>query len=383
MKLLEYQARELFENFHIPTAKAAVVSDISELELIVESAGLVYPLVAKVQIPAGKRGKAGGIKFANDRDQLMSHAQELLHKDMLGYRVEKLMIVEKVDYDSELYLSIMLDRDIKMPVIIFSSEGGMDIEETAKNTPDKISKLPIDPLVGVSDFHARYLLSASGMSQNLHGELDSLLRKLYECFIKKDCLLCEINPLVKKEDNSFVALDGKIQIDESAIHRHPDFLAIRDSQQEHHLVKEARKYRFLYIPINPGERIAVTSNGSGMLMSCIDLLSKHGHDVSVALDLGGGATADRIKEALRILFSTDGVDLVLINIFGGITRCNEIATGISLAWPQIEQGKKLVVRMEGTNKEEGLAILEAIPGEIYSANGLREAVRIVADLETT
>lgn len=374
MDILEYQARDLFIKFDIPTMKACVIKDHKELASKVAEADLSYPLVAKVQIPMGKRGKAGGIRFADNLSQLQDHIDDLLHKDLLGFRVNEIMVVEKAEYKSEYYLSIILDRLSKQPMIIFSAEGGMDIEELAANQPDKIIKIIIDPFVGVQDYHITNILSQCDLPMSLKRNLLNVISKLYKCFIGSDCLLAEINPLVMDDSENLIALDGKIRIDDSALYRLPEMLEIREHLHEEPLVREARHHDFLYIPIEKGGQVAVMSNGSGMLMSCIDLITKAGQNVGAALDLGGGATADRIKEALRILFSTEGIDSVLINIFGGITRCDEVAQGIVYAWESLKGMDNIVVLMEGTNKDKGLEILSKLEDNILIPDNLPQGV---------
>lgn len=373
MDILEYQAIDLFNQFNIPTMNSCVIREKNQIGELVKQANLSYPLVAKVQIPMGKRGKAGGIRFADNLEELTEHVEDLLHKELLGFPVNEILVVEKAVYDQEMYLSIMLDRLSKKPMIIFSAEGGMDIEELAASNPEKIVKLAIDPFVGVQSYHALYILSKAGMSTDLKKEFYTILKNLYECFMNSDCLLSEINPLVLR-GQEFIALDGKVKIDDSAIYRLPKMQEIRESLYEEPLVREARHKNFLYIPVEEGGRVAVMSNGSGMLMSCIDLITKAGQQVAAALDLGGGATADRIQDGLRILFSTEGVDSILINIFGGITRCDEVAQGIIYAWDSIDEMENIVILMEGTNKEKGLAILEEIAEEIIIPRNLPEGV---------
>jgi len=373
LDILEYQAIDLFNQFNIPTMNSCVIREKNQIGELVKQANLSYPLVAKVQIPMGKRGKAGGIRFADNLEELTEHVEDLLHKELLGFPVNEILVVEKAVYDQEMYLSIMLDRLSKKPMIIFSAEGGMDIEELAASNPEKIVKLAIDPFVGVQSYHALYILSKAGMSTDLKKEFYTILKNLYECFMNSDCLLSEINPLVLR-GQEFIALDGKVKIDDSAIYRLPKMQEIRESLYEEPLVREARHKNFLYIPVEEGGRVAVMSNGSGMLMSCIDLITKAGQQVAAALDLGGGATADRIQDGLRILFSTEGVDSILINIFGGITRCDEVAQGIIYAWDSIDEMENIVILMEGTNKEKGLAILEEIAEEIIIPRNLPEGV---------
>ena len=308
-------------------------------------------------------------------EEAAAHAGRLLGSTLRGLKVNKVYIVERAEYSKEWYLSILLDRLSKQPMIIFSDMGGMEIEETAKTDPDKIKKLVIDPMIGVQDYMARYLLSSSGLPMEYTKQLDALLKGLYRCFKEYDCMLTEINPLAVTEDGRLIALDGKVDVDDSALFRLPDVTAWRDELPEEPLVKEARGFNFLYIPVEAGGPVAVCSNGSGMLMSCIDMLTKNGMNVAAALDLGGGATSERIAEALRILFATPGVKAVLINIFGGITRCDEVAGGVKLAMERGSlQGKLIVVRMEGTNKDKAIEILDGLHSDVIRAEGLRESI---------
>jgi len=380
LKLLEYKAMELFKKFAIPVKNSCVVDKLEDIEKNVADAGLSYPVVVKAQVQIGGRGKAGGIQFADNIEEVKTHCTRLLHSDLRGYRVNQLLITEKATGKAEWYLSIMLDRLCKKPLIIFSAEGGVEIEETSETSPDKIVKVEIDPEFGLQPYHVYRILNSAGLSREYFEQIHPLMQGLYQLFIGYDCLLCEINPLIVDDSGRLIALDGKVDIDDSALYRLPDILEFRDSLQEDELIKEARRFGFLYIPVEEGGSIAVASNGSGMLMSCIDLISKEGMKVGAALDLGGGATAERIKEAIRILFSSYVVKAVLINIFGGITRCDEVANGIRLVMETgIAEGKIVVLRMEGTNKEQGMEIISRIPGDIISTNGLRESVAALSE----
>lgn len=362
MKLLEYKAKELFDKYGIPTMKGTVIDNAGSAASNIEAAGLAYPVVLKAQVQVGGRGKAGGIKFAENGQEAEAIAQKLLFSDLKGFRVDKLLAVEKAQLKTEWYLSIMLDRLSKCPLIIFSAAGGVDIEETAKTAPEKIIKAEINPMLGVKDYTVRYLLSKSGISMDYLPGMKSILEKLYKMFMEYSCMLAEINPLGLNDKNEIIALDGKVDIDDSALFRLPDIAAFRDSLQEEALVLEARSFDFLYIPVEDDGDIAVTSNGSGMLMSCIDLISKRGRKVGAALDLGGGATAERIKEAIRILLSNPKINTLFICIFGGITRCDEVAKGVKLALEAHPAEKKVYIRMEGTNKQTGLDIVSQIKG---------------------
>lgn len=382
MKLLEYKAKELFDKYNVPTMNGCVIDSSETMEAAIDQAGLAYPVVVKAQVQIGGRGKAGGIRFADTPAQAKQHCDDLLFSQLRGYQVNQLLIVEKSDNNkTEWYLSLMLDRMTKRPMIIFSANGGVEIEQVAKVTPDKIVKLVIDPFVGVKNYMAAYLLSKSGMDMSYKKQLTAMLQKLYAIFMDYSCMLVEINPLVINAEDKLVALDGKIDIDDSALFRLPDIQEFANKlQPDNPLINEAAKFNFLYIPIEDEGPIAVMSNGSGMLMSCIDLISKEGIKVRAALDLGGGATSDRIKEAVRILASTPGVKAVLINIFGGITRCNEVAGGVKLALEGAHQDKIIVIRMEGTNKEQGLEIISGIKNvDIVSVPGLKECVKTLVD----
>ena len=294
MKLMEYQAQQLFEKFGVPVKAGCVIDNVESIAPAMEKKNMRYPIVVKAQIQSGHRGQAGGIQFAGDYEEARRHADNLLGRELLGLKVNKLYLVEKASIKIEWYLSIMLDRLTKQPIIIFSAEGGMEIEDTAREKPDAIKKIVIDPMIGVQDYMARYLLSSSNQPLTYAKPLDALLKKLYRCFTDYDCMLAEINPLVVDESDNLIALDGKVDIDDSALYRLPDVAAWRDELPEDALVREAREFNFLYIPVEAGGSIAVCSNGSGMLMSCIDMIAKNGMKVGAVLDLGGGATAARI-----------------------------------------------------------------------------------------
>ena len=379
MKIHEYQAKELLWAYGAPVPAGTVAETPEAARKAAEN---MLPCVVKAQVHSGGRGKAGGIRFADTPAEARQHCEDLLFTQLRGYRVNQLLIVEKSENNkTELYLSIMLDRLTKCPIIIFSANGGMEIEQTAKEAPEKIIKLVVDPFVGIKDYMAAYLLSRSGMDLSYKKQLTAMLQKLYALFMDYSCMLVEINPLVINAEDKLVALDGKIDIDDSAMFRLPDIQEFAAGlQPDNELIREAAKYNFLYIPVDPEGTITVVSNGSGMLMSCIDLISKEGMKVSAVLDLGGGATSDRIKEAIRILLSTPGAKALLINIFGGITRCDEVAGGVKMALEEAHQDKIVVVRMEGTNKDIGLATIASIQDvDIVSVPGLRECVKALAD----
>ena len=376
MDLMEYKAKELFAEYGLPAIKGFVLDMYSQLED--QAANMKFPCMVKAQVMIGGRGKAGGIKSAANPEELRAACEAVMGMDICGHKVERLLVAPKVEIVREWYLSITLDRLEKMPVVIFSALGGVDIEQTADEHPDQIVKLCIDPLIGVQRYHAWYLVSKGGVDEEYVDPLLEVMKKLYDLFCDHKCMLCEINPLAVDDTGKLVAVDAKISVDDSALDA--DLIALRDELEREALVLKARKHRFLYIPCNAAGNISVISNGSGMLMSCIDIITREDMCVHSVLDLGGGATADRIKEAIRIILEQDEVRGLFINIFGGITRCDEVAGGVEQFMEQYGSQKLIVVRFEGTNKEKGLEILRGIGREnVVFADGLHPGVSALAE----
>jgi succinyl-CoA synthetase beta subunit len=293
--------------------------------------------------------------------------------------VDRLFIAEKAEILDECYLGLVLDRLSKRPMFLFSRAGGVDIEETARNHPEQVIRLPFDPLAGYHDYLPRYLAGKSGLDAAYLPAFTDLVKKMTALFTARDCTLLEINPLGLQADGALIAIDGKASIDDSALFRHPDLLAWRDTLPEDPFILEARRFNFLYIPCEKDGDIAVMSNGSGMIMSCIDQISQAGFSVVAALDLGGGATSSRIVEAIRIVLGNPQVTTLFINIFGGITRCDEVAGGISQAMENQPADKLVIVRLEGTNKEQGLQGLAASRGDIRIVESIAGGVRIMTE----
>lgn len=376
MDLMEFKARELFEMAGLPVKKGVVGETVEELVAAVENnKEITFPLVCKAQVQVGGRGKAGGIKMADNMDQLKEVAAQILGMDIKGHIVRRLMAVEKADVAKEFYLSIMLDRLTKCPLVIFSTQGGMDIEEVSKTTPELIFKVPVNPLSGMTKDITSDLAKKAGVTGKTAEQFEEVLVKLYNFFIARDCMLAEINPLAIDGEGNVITLDGKVSVDDSALYRQPEVAEFKKSleKDENILIKEARDWNFLYIPCDPKGTIAVSSNGSGMLMSCMDRIHDNGMSVYAGLDLGGGATAEKIKEAIRIISTGDQVKAIFINIFGGITRCDEVAGGVRLAKEIYGIEKPIVIRFEGTNKDKGLEIIKGLDNVIY-ADGLIQGV---------
>ena len=374
MNLMEYKARDLFAEAGLPVATGFTVDSIEELEQM----EIPLPAVIKAQVETGGRGKLGGVKLADTREEAISHAKNILGMDIKGHIVKKLMVVKKVEIKDEMYLSVMLDRNTKHHIIIFSPCGGMDIEQTAKTAPEKIFKMPIDPLLGYLPEDGYYLGSKAGLSFAQAKQLSKIIGQLYALCKKRYCTLTEINPLVVNDEGNLVAVDATVVIDDSGVAFQPDLMELKKESMTEELVKEADSFNFLYIPCDPEGDVVVMSNGSGMLMSCIDHLARKGRKVAAVLDLGGGATSDRIRHAVRILFSTPGAKQLFINIFGGITRCDEVAGGIHLAVTEDGVTHPVVVRFEGTNKDKGLEIINDLTNVIY-ADGLISGVDAIVN----
>ncbi len=375
MKLLEFMAHQVFGEYDLPSTPGVTAESVVQLDKL--EAKIEYPAVIKAQVQTGGRGKAGGVQFAENREELLEKAGKILGMKIKDLTVEKVFIVPKIEVKKEMYLSFTLDRKTKLPVMIFSPEGGVEINEIAEENPDKLAKVVLPAGDTLPDFVIQYAADKTGLDPAYFPQFREFCLKLFTVFIKHDCMLAEINPLVITADDTLLALDGKIDVDDNSLYRHPEVASFKDELTTDELVLEARHYDFLYIPIKDQGDIAVISNGSGMIMSSIDLISKRGMDVTCALDLGGGATADRITEALRIVAANERVKTIFINIFGGITRCDEIAGGVEKS--MIFMGKKrLVIRLEGTNKEIGLLKLQALEGNISLVDGLYEGVDALA-----
>ncbi len=372
MNLAEYKAKELFYEMNIPIVKGITINTLEEIE----GMNIEYPVVVKAQVQTGGRGKMGGVKFAENINELKNIAGEMLGSSINGFNINKVMIVHKVDIDKEYYLSVFPDRNTKSYVMLFSKEGGVDIESTAKSNPEKIFKIYIDPIIGIQTSDIRFLADKALLCGDLAKSFVHIATQLFRLCVNYHCTLVEINPLVITSDKKLIALDAKISVDDSAVCKFPEFVEYEKSLPKPLLVKEAALYNFLYIPCDPEGRAVVMSNGSGMLMSCIDGLTLVGVKVSAALDMGGGAVRERIKEAVRILLNTKNSEILFINIFGGITRCDEVAEGICDAVNLYGIEKPIVVRLEGTNKEKGYEILGQL-NKIVCVSNMEDGIKAV------
>jgi len=366
MDLMEYKARELFESFGIPVLPGVVLTSADEIGAAISA--ITFPSVVKAQVPMGKRGKAGGVVRVDDETALRAAVGRLIGMEIGGHVCKKVMVSPFATIERELYLSMILDRGSKTHLIIASGEGGMNIEETAEAHPELVYQIPINPQLGLIKPTAQYIADKLGFDKDKTDQLFSLLKALYKMVTERFLMQAEINPLILNGDGKLIALDAKVSVDDDALYKFPDLVAYREEVEDNPLVGEARAFNFLYVPCEPDGDVAVMSNGSGMLMSCIDLLAQYGRKTVAVIDLGGGATSERVAEAIRILTKTEGAKQLLINIFGGITRCDEIALGIECAVSEYGIGLPVVARFEGTNKQKGLEIVEGIENVRFADN---------------
>ncbi len=354
MKVHEYQAKELFREFGIPTSRGVLVETPERAADALDEVGL--PCVVKSQVLVGGRGKAGGVRFVRNADDYHKAVDEILGMDIKGLTVEKLLIDEAVDIKQELYLGVVLDRSTKQPRFMVSAAGGVEIEVVAAETPEKIFSLAIDPLIGFQGYHGRRLAAFLHDDPAVRKRLAKVLAKLYELFMAKDCSLAEINPCVITGAGDAVAIDAKLNFDDNALFRHSDVAALRDMTAEDPLEVKAKEAGLSYVNLDGG--VGCLVNGAGLAMTTMDLIKHFGAEPANFLDVGGSSNPRKVLTAMEIITSDDNVKSILLNIFGGITRCDDIANGLIQALEQRPLEVPLVVRLTGTNEDEGRAILQ-------------------------
>ena len=311
--------------------------------------------MVKAQVQIGGRGKLGGIKVAANRDEAREHAAAILGMDIRGLRVHEVWIEEASQIEAEYYASIVFDRSARAPLMMLSTKGGMDIEQVAEEDPGAIASLHVDPLLGFQEFHGRWLAFEAGVDDDLVRPLTGVLAKLYEAFVSEEAMLVEVNPLIVTADRSVTALDAKVTLDGNALFRHPDNAALRNPSAEDEQEQMAKERGLIYVKLD-GD-IGILGNGAGLVMSTLDVVAQAGGRPANFLDAGGGSKADAIVAAVEVILSNEKVKAVLFNIFGGITRCDEVAKGLIEAFAQIEPTVPFVVRLDGTNDEEGLSLI--------------------------
>jgi len=379
MNLHEYQAKKLFEDYGIPTPSGKSAQSIAEAKQCASDIG-GDGWIVKAQVHAGGRGKAGGVKIAKGQDELETIVDSLLGSQLVtkqsaphGQPVNRVLIASLSDIASELYLGLVVDRASRRVAIMASTEGGMDIEEVAATQPEKIISVIVDPVLGLQGHQCRRIGFALGFDNNQRKQLTSILQSLYKLFTEKDLSLVEINPLIINKEGNLVAIDAKVGIDDNALFRHPQLEELRDPTQEDEKENIARQFDLNYITLDGN--IACMVNGAGLAMATMDIIQLYGGKPANFLDVGGGATAERVAEAFKLIVSDKNVEAILVNIFGGIVRCDLIAEGIIQAVKEVGVDVPVVVRLEGTNVNEGKAALANSGLDLLAAEDLSDAAQ--------
>jgi succinyl-CoA synthetase beta subunit len=381
MNLHEYQAKGVFAEYGIPVPQGQVASSVTEAEHAAQALG-GGRWVVKAQVHAGGRGKAGGVKLVSSMSELKSEADRLLGSRLVthqsgaeGQPINQLLIEGVSDIARELYLSVVVDRGSRRVVFMASTEGGMDIEEVAANTPEKIISVAVDPIVGLQAYQTRQVAFALGLEGTQIRELGGIMMSLYKLFTERDASMLEINPLVVTGEGHLIALDAKANLDESALYRQPEMVKLRDPSQEDEAEYRARQHDLNYVRLDGN--IGCMVNGAGLAMATMDLIKLTGGDPANFLDVGGGTTAAKVAEAFKLILSDEKVKAILVNIFGGIVRCDLIAEGIIAAVKEVDAKVPVVVRLEGTNVVQGRKMLAESGLAIQATDKLTEAAQMV------
>jgi succinyl-CoA synthetase beta subunit len=375
--LLEYQGKQLFARHDVPVPDGRPARTVDETVNAADEIG--YPCVIKAQVQIGGRGKAGGIKVAKDRPEAQEHATAILGMDIRGLTVHELWVEEASEIASEYYASVVFDRSAKAPLVMLSTKGGMDIEEVAASDPDAIARLHVDPLLGFQDFHGRRLAFDAKIDADVVRPVGSMLSKLYDVFVAEEATLVEVNPLIITPSREVRALDAKVTLDDNALYRHTDNAALRDLSNEDEQERMAKERGLIYVKLD-GD-IGILGNGAGLVMSTLDVVAEAGGSPANFLDAGGGSKAEAITSAVEVILSNPKVKAVLFNIFGGITRGDEVAKGLIEAFAQIEPTVAFVVRLDGTNDKEGRQLLaQANLPNVHTESTMDGAARRVVEL---
>ena len=377
MDLLEYQGKQLFARHGVPVPAGKPARTVEEAVAAANEIG--YPCVVKAQVQIGGRGKAGGIKIAQDEAEARAHSEAILGMDIRGLTVHELWIEGASEIAAEYYASVIFDRSAKAPLVMLSTKGGMDIEQVADEDPGAIARLHVDPLVGFQSFHGRRLCFEAGVADDVVRGVGAMLAQLYDVFIAEDATLVEVNPLIVTPERQVKALDAKVTLDENALFRHPDNAELRDLSKEDPQERMAKERGLIYVKLD-GD-IGILGNGAGLVMSTLDVVAQAGGSPANFLDAGGGAKAEAITSAVEVILSDPKVKAVLFNIFGGITRGEEVARGLIEAFAQVKPQVPFVVRLDGTNSEEGRRMLqEASLPNVVSESTMDGAAQKVVEL---
>ncbi len=378
MKIHEYQAKEILARYEIPVTKEILCYSVSEVEDAVQKLG--FPAVVKAQVLTGGRGKAGGVKLVRNAEEATIAAEKILGMDIKGFLVEKVLVAQGVSFVSEIYAGLTIDRNTKSAVFMASKEGGVEIEEVAKDNPEAILKFAIDPDLGMAPFFARKIAFALfGNDMNLVRQATDLFQKLYQVFINTDASLVEINPLVITSDGKLLALDGKMTFDDNALFRQPEILALNEPSEDEKKEILAKEKGLSYIRLDGS--IGCMVNGAGLAMATMDMIKLYGGEPANFLDIGGSSNPQKVIDAMNLILSDKNVKVIMINIFGGITRCDDVAKGLIAALEQIKIQIPIVIRLSGTNSKEGLEILKSasLPTVETMSEAAQKAISLSVD----
>jgi len=373
MKLHEYQSKQLFAQHGVPIPRGEVAETPTQARMIAEEFG--GPVAVKSQVLVGGGGKAGGIRLAKSPKEAEKHAKAILKLEIKGLPVRKVLVDEAAEIETEIYLGVTNDRTAGSPVMIASAEGGVEIEEVARTHPDKIARAWVDPLIGLRDYQARNLAAAMELPRQHWAEFSRMAHGLFNTYLNSDATLAEINPLVITKQDSLLALDGKIVLDDNALYRHPDLEKLRDLDEEDPSEREARGNGLSYVKLDGN--IGCMVNGAGLAMATMDVIMGLGGEPANFLDIGGGADAEKVAAAIQIILADPEVSSMMFNIFGGITRCDEVARGILIALEEVPREVYLVTRLVGTNEELGRQMLA--DAKMDTASSLVEAAKMVIE----
>ncbi len=375
MKIHEYQAKEMFAAYGLPVDRSIVCRSVEDAVKAYEQLDM-QKVIVKAQVHTGGRGKAGGVKLANGEAELRRHAADILGMDIRGFIVDRILVGQAVNIDTEYYVSYVIDRSSKGIILMLSREGGMDIEEVARNTPEKIHKFAIDPSIGVPDYLAREAAFTLFDDIALVRKAAPVFQKLYKLFLANDASLAEINPLVISKEGEIMAIDAKMTFDDNALYRHPRIAALNEPTEEEKKEQNAKSKGFSFVHL--GGEIGCMVNGAGLAMATMDMIKLYGGNPANFLDIGGSSNPTKVIEAMKLLLSDKNVKVVLINIFGGITRCDDVARGLLEAFRQIKTDTPIVIRLTGTNEKEGRTLLEGTHFHVAETMGeaTEKAVRL-------
>lgn len=378
MKVHEYQAKSIFKNYGLPVAEKNILCrTVDEAVEAYKEIGEEL-VVVKAQVHTGGRGKAGGVKLAKNEAEVRQYASQILGMDIKGFTVDRVLVTQAVSIASEYYVSVIVDRQTKCPIFMVSRAGGMDIEQVARETPEQIIKIPVDPVLGINDFKARQVAYTLFDDKAVVKQAVPVLKNLYSMFVETDASLAEINPLVLTEEGQLVAIDAKMTFDNNALFRHPELMQYNEPTEEEKIEQTAKSKGFSYV--NLGGEIGCMVNGAGLAMATMDMIKLYGGSPANFLDIGGSSNPEKIVEAMKLLLADKHVRVVLINIFGGITRCDDVAKGLLEAFDTLKTDMPIVIRLTGTNEHEGREILKGTKFTVATTMGDagRKAVELAA-----